>query len=78
MREAISWSKILVCRGVNVTGFWLTRFLGSLDDGGRQRVLAEVLDLLVKGIFKPRAGIYKLALHRLCILQTIQSPGLHE
>jgi NADPH:quinone reductase-like Zn-dependent oxidoreductase len=43
-------------RGVIVTGFWLGRFMRSLDDAGRQRVLADVMELLVKKVFKPRAG----------------------
>ncbi len=45
-----------LCRGVIVTGFWLGRFMRSLDDAGRQRVLADVMELLVKQVFKPRAG----------------------
>lgn len=39
-----------------MTGFWLTRFMKALDDSGRQRVLSDVMKLLVEGVFQPRAG----------------------
>lgn len=43
-------------RGVSVTGFWLSRYLPALGAEGQRRVVTEVLELLEKGILKPRAG----------------------
>ena len=46
----------LLFRGVIMTGFWLVRFLPTLDRSEIAKFPKEVMDLLEQGIFKPRAG----------------------
>ena len=43
-------------RGVSVTGFWLSRYMSSLSKERQRQVVTEVLELLEKGVLKPRTG----------------------